>query len=301
MAKQKVYVLVGLPHSGAALLRLGMERHREALAAERVQLPAESEDEMFRAAVSLRREHRAWSLSHKDVDAAWSRIWRRAWGTKDTVVLGSDLLAGMSVEEIALMVDRFPGFAVHVVVLVGAPDPRVALFPDELDLTRVLHRWRSAVKSPDRVHVIAIDPKDPQPAWQSLGQVVGFGADALPLPEQPLAPGRLDPATVRLIADAAGAHASASDLRELSEAWAKLVADEGYDVRGELGSAAATSGATGEDAAAYDGARVAILSEALSESVAEVVRLRERVAYLDGRRTKSEKKRRKLKKRLKAT
>lgn len=299
MPKQKVFLLVGLPHSGVATLRLALERHRETLSAQRIQQPAESEDEMFRAAVWIRRDHRAWSLRRRDLDGAWIQIWRRAWATKDTVVLGHDLLAGMSNDEIALLVDRFPGFAVHVVVLAGAPDPRVALFPDDLDLAAVVGRWSGAVKSPDRLHLIAIDAGDTGPAWAALGEVIGFEADALALPDPRDVPVRADAATLRLLAESSGAPASRAELTELADSWAKLVADGGYDVHGDLAGLAARIPVVSSDPGAADEReRVAILSDALAESVAELVRLRDHVGDLEQERAKSERKRRKLKKRL---
>ena len=45
---------------------------------------------------------------------------------------------------------------------------------------------------------------------------------------------RIDPATLRLIADSAGSHLTDADLAELVENWAKVMAEQGYDVHGDL-------------------------------------------------------------------
>ena len=76
------------------------------------------------------------------------------------MVVGHELLAGATRDEIALLVDGLAGTQVHVVVLAGVPDGRVGLFPDELDLGSVLDRWAAAISSPDRVHVVVTDPTD---------------------------------------------------------------------------------------------------------------------------------------------
>ena len=170
------------------------------------------------------------------------------------------------------------------------------LLPDELDLASVVRRWSTAVKTPDRLHVLTVDATDPLPAWQALGRVVGFDADALPLPAGAGARDRVDAATLRMLADTAGAAVSSAELADLAESWAKLVADEGYDVHGDLTVARAQGSDDTEDAE-----RVAILSDALSESVAELVRARDEVSDLHARLAKAQKKRRKLKKKLAAS
>ena len=78
MAKQKSILVVGLAHTGLPLLTAALDQHRDALLAQGVRVPAKSGDEMFRAAVELRREHRAWGLRRKDVEGAWAGICRRA-------------------------------------------------------------------------------------------------------------------------------------------------------------------------------------------------------------------------------
>ena len=148
MAKPKSFLLVGLPHAGVPLLTAALEQHRDALAELGVTAPAKSADEAFRAAVEVRREHRAWGLRRKDVEGTWSAICRRALKQRQTVVVGHELLAGATRDEVALLVDGLAGTQVHVVVLAGVPDGRLGLFPDELDLGSVLDRWAAATSGP---------------------------------------------------------------------------------------------------------------------------------------------------------
>ncbi len=289
MAKPKSFLLVGVPHAGLPVLTSALELHRDALAGLGVRAPAKSADEAFRAAVEVRREHKAWGLRRRDVEGTWAGIARRALKhagrTGDTSVLGHELLAGAAHDEIALLVDALAGTQVHVVVLAAAPDGRVALFPDELDLAGVLARWEQAVAAPEWVHVVVTDPADPTVAWRALGSLVGFDADALPLPPASSVVAPVDTATLRLIAESSGVHVDHDELLQIAEDWGKVVADHGYDVIGDLHDLVPLrpAGSTDPARAAYDD-RVDILMAALSEAVAEIGRLRLRVASEAARR-----------------
>jgi hypothetical protein len=295
MAKQKAFLHIGLPRSGGDLLDAGLRRHVGTLVDDRgrsVRLPARSEMEMFNAAVDIRREHRAWGLRRKDVEGSWAALCRRAIKNKDTVVFSHPLLAGCTPDEIALLVDQLPGCAVHVVVTVGPPDPRVAIFPDEYDLASVLDRWSAAVRSPDRVHVVAVDPDSPEEAWNALGSIVGLDTRALELPATPVP--ATDPAALRLLAESAGDLASYDDLASVPEEWAKLVADRGYDMRGDVATLRPAVHAEGSS----DQHRLDTVADALTETVAELVRLRTRAGELEQRNAKLERKRLSLKRKL---
>jgi hypothetical protein len=295
MAKQKAFLHIGLPRSGGDLLDAGLRRHVGTLVDDRgrsVRLPARSEMEMFNAAVDIRREHRAWGLRRKDVEGSWAALCRRAIKNKDTVVFSHPLLAGCTPDEIALLVDQLPGCAVHVVVTVGPPDPRVAIFPDEYDLASVLDRWSAAVRSPDRVHVVAVDPASPEEAWNALGSIVGLDTRALELPATPVP--ATDPAALRLLAESAGDLASYDDLASVPEEWAKLVADRGYDMRGDVATLRPAVHAEGSS----DQHRLDTVADALTETVAELVRLRTRAGELEQRNAKLERKRLSLKRKL---
>ena len=279
MGKQKSFLLVGLPHTGVPLLAAALEQHRDPLAGLGVRVPAKSADEAFRAAVELRREHKAWGLRRRDVEGAWAGICRRALKHDDTAVVGHELLAGAAPDEISLLVDGLAGTQVHVVVLAGVPDGRVGLFPDELALAGVLARWERAVTGPDRVHVLVTDPDDPAVAWHALGALTGFGAEWLPLPAPATAVSAADAASLRLIAESSGVHVDHDELVELAEEWGKVAADRGYDVVGDLRDLVPVrpAGPTDPTRASYDD-RVDILNRALSEAVAEVGRLRQQLS-----------------------
>jgi hypothetical protein len=295
MSKPRSYLLVGLPHAGVPLLTAALELHREALAGSGVRVPARSADEVFRAAVELRREHQAWGLRRRDVEGAWASICRRALKHRDTAVLGHELLAGAAPDEIALLVDGLAGTELHVVLLAGVPDGRVGLFPDELDLSGVLARWERAVTGPHRVHVVVTDPTDPAVAWRALGALTGFDAERFPLPAPAAAVQAADTASLRLIAESSGVHVDHDELVELAEEWGKTVADRGYDVLGDLRDLVPSrpAGPTDPARTSYDD-RIDILNGALSEAVAEIGRLREQLAAAQQRANKSERKRLKL-------
>ena len=282
MAKPTSFLLVGLPHAGVPLLTAALEQHRDALAELGVTTPAKSADEAFRAAVEVRREHRAWGLRRKDVEGTWSAICRRAVKQRQTVVVGHELLAGATRDEIALLVDGLAGTQVHVVVLAGVPDGRLGLFPDELDLGSVLDRWAAATSSPDRLHVVVTDPADAKVAWRAMGSLVGFDAEGLTLPDPAGLVVPVDTASLRLIAEYAGVHVDHDELVDVAEGWAKVVADRGHDVVGDLRDLVPRRRAHSTDPAraAYD-QRVDVLTEVLVEAVTEVGRLRERLRELE--------------------
>ena len=110
-------------------------------------------------------------------------------------------------------------------------------------------------------------------------------------------------AMLRPYCDAAGhetdqrglAYVEHDELVEAAEAWGKLVADRGYDVVGDLGDLVPVRPAASSDPAraSYDD-RVDILAASLTEAVAEVGRLRERLAAAEQRAAKTERKRRRL-------
>jgi hypothetical protein len=293
MAKRTAFLHIGLPHAGGDRIDAALHQHADALAGSGVAVPAKSVDESFRAAVEIRRDHKAWGLRRKDVEGVWSGICRRAYKSKDTVVMGHSLLAGATEAEIDLLVDRLPGFTIHVVVTVAAPDARLSAFPDDHDLADVLRRWDRAVCTPDRMHLVVCDPGAPVPAWEAFGQVVGFEAAGLELPTPLL--GEVDTGALRLIAEGTSSLSTQDDLVAVAEEWAKVVADAGYDVRGDLTALVAGVGSAHES---DDALRLAVLSEALSDSLAEVTRLRARTRDLERENDKLSKKKRKLKQRL---
>lgn len=304
MAKRTAFVHVGLPHGGGSFVPTALARHEEALAEGGLHLPARSADEMFRAAVEIRHDHRAWGLRRRDVEGTWAQICRRAWKAtkaRGAVYVGHDLLAGAQRDEIALLLDGLAGYDVHVLVTVGRPDARLTLFPDDHDLGRVVERWAAALRTPDRLHVVVTDPADRVRTWASVGEVLGVSTSTLDLPPEPAVPAVQDLGALRLVASESAALATRDDLVEAVERWRKVVATQGYDVHGDLADllpaeehpAAARSE---PETAAHD--RLALATEALDEALAELARLRRHAAELEATNRKLRRKRKQLKHRL---
>ena len=122
--------------------------------------------------------------------------------------------------------------------------------------------------------------------------VIGIDTRALGLPAAPVP--ATDPAALRLLAESAGDLATYDDLASVPEEWAKVVADRGYDLRGDLLALAAAVPAQ----ESRPQQQLDTVAEALSETVAEIVRLRTRAAELEQRNAKLERKRLSLKKKL---
>lgn len=219
--KHRAFVHVGLPRSGGGFLDSALAEHAEALERDGVRHPAISTEEMFRAAIEIRRDHRAWGYERREVEGAWAGICRRAWRAASKaggdVVFSQELLAACTPAQIALLLDGLTGFEVHVVVTARDPgaqmlaawagsveagrsvsfsrfrqrvmDPerehdQAGRFWAGQDLTEVLDRWGAAVGEPRRVHVLVVPAGDPDPrerVWRAFGDVVGFDAERLPL------------------------------------------------------------------------------------------------------------------------
>lgn len=223
MGRRTAYLHIGLPRTGGAFLDSALAEHAEALEAEGLRHPAISAEQMFRAAIEIRRDHKAWGYERREVEGTWAEICRRAQKGKGDVVFSQELLAACTAPQIALLLDTLNGFEIHLVVTARDPgtqmvaawagsveagrsvsftrfrqrvmDParehdQAQRFWAGQDLGAVLERWTAAVDGPQRVHVIAVPsgPDDPrQEIWSALGEIAGFDAAALPL--------ALDPAT----------------------------------------------------------------------------------------------------------
>jgi hypothetical protein len=280
MAKRKAFLHIGLPRTGGGFLDSALIEHADALEAMGVRHPAISAEEMFRAAIEVRRDHRAWGYQRREVEGTWAAICRRAWKGRHDVVFSQELLAACTPEQIDLLLDGLHGFQVHVVVT--AREPGGQLLPDWVgpDLGEVLQAWSPVVR-PDRVHVIVVPEADPEQAvWTAFGELVGFDPAALPLAPHWTAtrpvPRRAYP-----------------DLLEVGERWRKQLADGGYDVRGDSAALLPVEGAEVVD-------EEVVSSGALADVLAEVTRLRRHNEALAERNAELERKKKKLKKRLAA-
>jgi len=221
--KRKAFVHIGLARSDAGLLEPALAEHAAALEARGLRNPAASPEEMFRAAVEIRRDHRAWGYRRREVEGTWAEICRRAHKGRDDVIVSQQRLAAANPAQIALLLDGLAGFEVHVVVTArdlgsqllaawGAgveagrstsfsrfcsrvmdPDRRheqAQRFWAAQDLGTVLERWRGAVRAPDRVHVVVVPPTleaARDTVWRAVGEVTGVATADLPLDEHPAA------------------------------------------------------------------------------------------------------------------
>lgn len=172
MAKRPVFVHVGLPGAGD-VIEPALVTHRDRLAALGVYSPAEQQDEMFRAAIEIRRIHKEWGFRRREVEGSWANVYRRidAGRGKDPVVLAQPLLATATAEQIDLFADGLAGLAVHIVIT-GAPD--------SVRTRATLDTWSRAVRKPERLHLLeSDDATDPADLWRRFGRLVGFGTSSL--------------------------------------------------------------------------------------------------------------------------
>ncbi len=195
--KRTVYLHVGVADGPGDFLEAALHQHQHSLAALGVRCPTRNADEMFRAAIEITRQHRAWGYRRREVEGAWAGICRRVLKAKgrDDVVVSQPLLAGATPEQIDLLVDQLPGTAVHVVVV----GERHTGSSEAADL---LARWERAVTRPERLHLLEVEPgATPAEVWRAYGALVGFGTTSLSVaglaPAQPV-PASLDEARATL-------------------------------------------------------------------------------------------------------
>lgn len=168
MAKRKAYLHIGPPRTGGGFLDSALIEHADELAAAGVLHPAISAEEMFRAAIEIRRDHKAWGYQRREVEGAWAAICRRARNGTSHVVFSQELLSACTAAQVELLLDGLAGFEVHVVVTEREPG-------DALDA------WRSAVRA-ERWHTIVVpDTGAERVVWKAFGDIVGFAAASLPL------------------------------------------------------------------------------------------------------------------------
>lgn len=181
------------------------------------------------------------------------------------------------------------------------------------DVPAVLSRWGWTLHA-DRVHVIA--SADPAEQWAELLSLVGVPAAGLEAVVPPYADpagvavlrkvnrqlsDRLGAGTVALVGSGGQARAAmpavdASSLEPLVAEWTAALAEAGHDLRGDLSLLLDHSTRTALPDA-HDQLGVAV--DALARALVENARLRESVAELHAALEKVDRKRRKLKRRLK--
>ncbi len=175
--KRKAFLHIGMPGAGD-IVEVALVHHRDALVELGIDVPARSADETFLSAVEIQRVHRAWGFQRKEVEGQWSRVCRRVWESKQTIVVSLPLMATASRPEIELLLDGLAGLQVHAVLVAG---PHDAI--DEID--EIAACWGAAVRDPERLHVVRLEEPTPEHAWKALGKVAGFGTASLGLADVP--------------------------------------------------------------------------------------------------------------------
>jgi len=177
MGRRIAFLHLGLPGSGSGFLEIALPEHTAALATFGVAHPVAAPDEMFRAAVEIRRDHRAWGYRRRDVEGTWAGICRRVQKERDRVLLSQELLTGCTPDQADLLLDTLRGAEVHTVITARRADA------ERHEFAALTARWAAAVRHDDRVHTLVV-PADAEPlgwTWSALGELVGFDAAQLPL------------------------------------------------------------------------------------------------------------------------
>ena len=338
MGRRTAYLHIGLAHAGGDFLAAALTEHADALHHRGVRVPATTAEQMHRAAIEIRRDHRATGLPRREVEGTWAGICRQARKGKRDVLLSGEHLAACTPPQIDLLLDTLPGFDVQLVVTASDPGSQVLAswaaavdagktvsfaryarrvmdaagehdqaqrFWAGQDLAAVLARWTTAIGSPDRVHVVVTDREADDPrtsVWAAVGRIVGFDPAELPLGAAP----SVRPYVPESVLLATPAHPAAlpaelvAELVEVGDGWRKQLADGGYDVHGD--SALLLPAAAAPDGMLPDGVplddRLSTATEALANLLVEVTRLREQCRTLEQRNATLERKRKKLKLRL---
>jgi hypothetical protein len=210
---QRVFVHVGVPKSGTTFLQSSLARNRAELRERGILYPAGDRDLMFRAALDVRGNHRAWGRRASDVEGAWDDVCAQAHAHPGTTVISHELLAAAEPEVVARALGGLDGLEVHVVATArdlarqvtaewqegvkhgrslsfaeftrrvldaGADNAHARRFTASQDLPEVLHRWGDALPA-ERVHLVTCPEPggDPAELWRLLGEVAGFDAAVL--------------------------------------------------------------------------------------------------------------------------
>lgn len=281
--KRKAFVHIGLDDGSGDFIDGALDLHARALAELGVRRPSESPEQMFRAALEILRTHKQWGYKRSEVEGAWTDAVRAGLKGRDTLVFSQTLLAAARPEQADLLVDGLRGFEVHLVVTAHAPDAWTVPGEPGHDLGAVLERWSGAVSQPDRLHVIVAG--DRRATWKAFGRVVGFGTSSLQVADLAVTP-KVRPPHLALASRTAV-------LQSLGRSWADLLAAGEHDVVGDLEALVPAADAVGSVEDAPSSAE-----HALNEALAEIERLSRRNASLERRLAATEKKRKKLKRRL---
>jgi hypothetical protein len=242
---------------------------------------------------------------------AWHEIEDEIWQHKGTSVLSTPEISRADADKIALRLVGLRDLEVHLVLLArDLPTQVYAAWQDSLqhgsstplkryaervldparehwqaedfwvghDLARILPTFTRAFHA-DRVHVIAT-AADPDSVWNSFLDVAGItDIDRPDVYTPPVLTAELDPERVL----------------DITTSWAKLIADRGFDLRGSLISAGIA--ATAQEPAGRK-EQLEALAGLLTESTAEIERLRAEVGRLRAENERLDSKRLKHKRRV---
>lgn len=203
---------VGLPKSGTSFLQRSLAENAESLSDRGVLYPQTPDDVMFRAALDVRGNHKAWGRRRKDVEGAWDTLCASAHDHVGTTVISHELLAAACRRQVDGAMSLLKGLDVHV--LVTARDPARQLvsewqegvkhgrrltfadfesavrvgadgvgqhFRSAQDMPGVLARWGHWLPA-ENLHLVigAPDGADPRLLWSRFGEVVGFDPAGFP-------------------------------------------------------------------------------------------------------------------------
>lgn len=177
MRRPVVHLHLGLPGSGAGFLETALLDHADALATQGVAHPVLTPDEMFRAAVEIRRDHRTWGYRRRDVEGTWAEICRRVHKARGRSVLSQELLTTCTEDQADLLLDTLAGAEVHAIITARRADV------ERHEFAELTGRWRRALGRRNHLHTLVV-PKHVEPLgwiWSELGALVGFDASRMPL------------------------------------------------------------------------------------------------------------------------
>ena len=283
MSRRRVIWHIGPADPGTSFLAEALERRADELAAHGIAVPT----------------------------GAWHEVEDKIWRHKGTSVLSTPDIARADADQIALRLVGLRDLEVHLVLLVrDLPTQVHASWQDGLrhgastslkryaarlldpardhwqaedfwaghDLGKILPAFTRAFHA-DRVHVIATGA-GPDAIWEAFTDVARIsGVDRPDVYSPPALRAELDPERVA----------------DIATGWAKLIADRGFDLRGSLVSAGAAA-AVQESAGRKE--QLEALAALLTESTAEVERLRAEVALLRAENERLDSKRLKHKRRV---
>jgi hypothetical protein len=210
--QSRVVLHVGLPKSGTTFLQRSLAGNAEALGDRGVLYPQTGDDVMFRAALDVRGNHKAWGRRHKDVEGAWDRLAAQAHAHPGTTVISHEVLGAAAPRQVDRAMSMLKGLDVHVVVTARDParqlvsewqegvkhgrrltfadfeaevrtghDGIAQHFHSAQDLPAVLGRWGHWLPA-DHVHLVtaAQDGADRRLLWSRFAEVVGFDPAGFP-------------------------------------------------------------------------------------------------------------------------